>query len=166
MNILSIDPGSSAKGALAMSLFLRGQWAAGQVLALPKNLAAACTAARAAAVNLVGIWPLDFVVVEEMRARPQRASGKAWSEVAQLLELQAIAAYVAGSFNCPVRYLTVNQWKGSLPKEICHARLRDLVFAADEWARIEACAKQYGGRGHNLLDSAGIGAAALGRFRV
>jgi hypothetical protein len=162
MNILSIDPGSSAKGAMAMSLFLRDQWATGQVLALPKNLAAACNAARVAAPRLA----LDFVVVEEMRYRPQRSSAKSSSEIAQLLELQAIAAYVAGSFNCPIRYLTVNQWKGSLPKEICHNRLRDLVFAADEWARIEACAKQYGARGHNLLDSAGIGAAALGRFRV
>lgn len=167
MNTLSIDPGASTKGALAMSFFVESVWARGVVVTLSKDLATACVEARDAARHLVADGHPTHVAMEEMRYRPQRGSAKASSEIAALLRLQAIGAFVSGHL-CTGRFIlrTVNEWKCSLPKEICHARLRDRVFSADEWTRLSACAKLYGARGHNLLDSAGIGAAALGRFRV
>lgn len=157
--LLAIDPG---KEGLAVSLFEEGRYLRGAVFALPKgSLGAQCMQAR----YLVTQW-LDgaFVsdsVVEEMVYYPQAGSAKVSSEIAALLRLQAVGAFVVRG---NPTYYPARTWKAQLPKEVCHERIAK-ILDAEELERLKADAARYGKKAHNLWDSVGIGLFHVGRFR-
>ena len=55
-----------------------------------------------------------------------------------------------------------SQWKGTMPKGVCAARVRARL-SPEERAVVDACGAP-AGELHNVLDAVGIGLHALGRF--
>lgn len=116
-----------------------------------------------------GEW-LERIVVESPKLRPYGEKNPN-----AILTLARTAGYLAGRAveaacaSVQVEYLTPNDWKGSTPKDISHARI---------WARLTDAEKEIAdsyfrsapGRNglapskrHNVLDAIGIGLFAVGR---
>lgn len=161
---------------------------------------AACACAAFNDQRLVGVWfepasrealcdlAFDGVIVERpalqgdrtRAARPQDLMALAWHGA-------MLAGMFAGRDGAPVVELTPQEWKGSEPKPVQHARLwgvlddaeRDVlggakteraIFAARErgalnrWSRPGASYYPRAFVTHNLLDAAALGATYVGRL--
>jgi hypothetical protein len=86
---------------------------------------------------------------------------RSMKEAADLLTIQAIAAYAAGR-SCAsvglIHYYTPQQWKGSVPKTVMERRIRSKL-APDELATLPT-----GAKAHNAIDAVGLGLYHLGRL--
>jgi hypothetical protein len=177
MRLISIDPGVAGAGCACAAFnneTLEAVWfrRASRAPGLSERLADPC----------------DVVVVERPElqgrrtrsARPQDLMSLAW-------EGALLAGTYVGRDNATLVELTPRQWKGSVPKPICHARLWRVLSIAEqnilggmateiaiEKAVEKGALNAWGRPGvsyypkaftvHNLLDAAGIGCFYLGRL--
>lgn len=166
IDLVAIDPG---RQGLGWAHFYKGRLdACGVVPALKAtrshtqpDLGLACAhAANWVSEALPGLpRHTARVVVERMAHYP--GSKAADSKAADLLDLQAIGAFVAGRLNpLPPTYYTPKQWKGSTPKAIQGRRIL-AALGPEEWPAAEALK---GAKAHNALDAIGIGLHHLGRL--
>jgi hypothetical protein len=171
--IFSIDPSSGATSALGWAAWASNELVcAGLVRGLRAKLDSKCQH-YADAVKLgshVFGSGRRAVFVEQMQMSQGRdGSGEKRTIIAKandLLELQAVGAYVAGALGGSLCYVPVGTWKGSAPKHVTEARARAALSPA-ELAIVEAeLARHRGGLGHNLWDAVGIGLHATGRYRL
>jgi len=155
---LGIDPG---KNGLALTVLnSEGLYFQSSLFQLPKKPLANVQAW----LPQVRAWlgPRSYsVAVEQMLYRPQRASAKGSSEIAAILELQAIGGLVAGVAGGVIRYGAPEVCKGgSIPKHIAHARLLEGLTPEEIDELTRDCSTLPGRKppleralAHNLLDS-------------
>lgn len=134
-SLISIDPGKSVSG---WALFESG------VLARSGVIYGRASSLRA-----------DRCVVEQMVWRP----GDARSNANDLLEVATTGAVLAGQISARVEWIPALKWKGAVPKDISHARIR-AKLSEMETSRIEDVGKKHE---KEVLDAIGIGLFALGR---
>lgn len=137
MKILAIDPGVHFCG---WALFGCGE----------RPLTRCGYTDVANAIYLSEYAGMDHTVVVE---RPQ-ADGRP-ARLRDLLDLAVVAGQLAGSVG---RLVTPRQWKGNVPKAVCHARL----FGRIPQATIDACIPSVlKSKRHNVYDAVALGLWAL-----
>jgi hypothetical protein len=82
-----------------------------------------------------------------------------------LLELQAVGAYVAGALGT-LRYASPGTWKGQTSKEVTENRVHKYLTPSELAIVREALSKHRDGLAHNLYDAVGIGLHGTGRYRI
>ena len=99
----------------------------------------------------------DVVIVEQMSPRDL-------PNEADLLRVTETGCYVAGTLQpSTFRLVPARTWKGSVPKDIHHRRVRAKLSPV-ELARLERGLEGVAPRlQHNVLDAVGIGLYAVGR---
>lgn len=103
----------------------------------------------------------NHVVVERMRHYPNAQERDAKAN--DLLDLQLLGGYIAGSLRCNFFSVFASEWKGQVPKDVMNARvmkrLRDLerVRFNHDVEKIRPSLR------HNVIDAIGIGLWYLGR---
>jgi hypothetical protein len=134
---LSIDPGATTGWALFSSA----------TITAPKRLVACGT----------GHPPYEGVLHLVIEV-PQIYPGKGHVRPQDLVTLAFLAGRLAGcSGVLDTRYCFPHEWKGTLPKEICHARVMKKL-STEEREVIGASEKIISaGLMHNVLDAVGIG---------
>jgi hypothetical protein len=111
--------------------------------------------------HLLGV---ESVVIEKMVHYPGQHGARADAQANDLIDLTAASCLLAGSLKPrEIRFVTPHEWKGSLPKEVCHARIQKKLTPAELGILAVASSKIRGSLVHNLWDAVGIGLFALGR---
>ncbi len=148
--ILGIDPG---KNGLALTvLWPSGRYLESRLFVLPDHPLRHVSEWRPRVKSWLSLWTFDIVAIEEMVYRPQRSSARGSSEIAAILQLQAIGALCAPDGR--VVYGAPEVCKGgSIPKEIAHARLLERLDAQEIEALTRDCGQYRKSLAHNLLDS-------------
>lgn len=116
-------------------------------------------------VMSIGAQSTD-VLLEEMVHYPGQTAHVADAKAADLLELQAIGAMVAGRLAGPwsIRMTPARDWKGSVPKEVTQNHV-DRALSTKETAVLDAAKKKVKAKlHHNLYDVAGMGLWFHGRI--
>lgn len=108
----------------------------------------------AALVNMAGP---DVLVLEQMVPRDI-------PNAADLIAVSHTGAYVAGVLRPrELRYPTAQQWKGSVPKRIHHARIAQILSPAERavvaWVAVRVPSSLL----HNVWDAVGLGLWGLDR---
>jgi hypothetical protein len=157
--ILTCDPGTEG---CALGIYVADQLIAATLCALPGGLRD-LRMLRDHALAFCGHCP-DTIVVEQMWARHE-AGAKGKSQTEKILVLQAIGGYVAGMYSSarPV-FVPPHVWKGNVPKEIHHMRVRKALNERELAILIEL-EKRYGKKAHNVRDAIGLGLFQTGRLR-
>lgn len=165
MLLLAIDPG--IKG-LGWALFEHRQLArCGVVPEFPRvayqapDLGDLCSWASVKVSEALGGAKADAVAVERMRHYPGSSHNDAKAN--DLLDIQAIGAYVAGAcavFGTGVHYYAPQEWKGSTPKAVMGRR----ILAALTPHEAGIAAQIQGSKAHNATDAIGIGLHHLARL--
>ena len=101
---------------------------------------------------------INELVVEHMYKYP----GMDKINVNDLLDVQTVAAMVAGSFS-KTHSVYPPQWKGNVPKKIMTGRIKKLL-TLDEWV-IMSGGDWPKSLEHNVVDAIGIGLWRLGRLK-
>ena len=109
------------------------------------------TAIRRAVVELPQVYPRDPVPPNDLITLAFQAGR------------YAAAATSASAYN-GVFFLNPHTWKGSMPKEVCNARVR-AKLTPTELGVLEACGVPKG-QMHNVLDAIGIGLFAFRGIKV
>jgi hypothetical protein len=171
-NVISIDPG---RKCLALS-----QWAQGQLIGTWLNRAqsqgypasqglATLAMSHASALGMKTKGLATVAVVERMVSYPTQ--GRKDSRQAQdakandLLDLQAIGAFVGAKLADAIHYYSAHEWKGQADAEITRMRV---VRELDERELAILCKakEEYpDGLHHNIYASLGLGLKYLGRYR-
>ena len=99
----------------------------------------------------------DVLVLEQMTPRDI-------PNAADLIAVSHTGAYVAGVLRPhTLRYPTAQQWKGSIPKRIHHARIAQILSPAERavvaWVAVRVPASLL----HNVWDAVGLGLWGLDR---
>lgn len=163
MSTLAIDPGKT--DSLAVALGHTG-FERGTLLEAPKKrvkLADRCWYLARALENWLGHTVITAVVVEQMWYRPGSGAAAA-KKVIEILELQAIGAYLAGRVGATFHLYPPHEWKGNVPKEVCHARLEQKMTPEEAYA-LHLAGLPFGKRAHNVKDAAALLHFHLGRYR-
>ena len=107
--------------------------------------------------HAISWWPVDIVIVEQMSPRDL-------PNEADLLRVTETGCYVAGELQPRTfRLVPARTWKGSVPKDIHHRRVRAKLSTV-EIARLERGLEGVAPRlQHNVLDAVGIGLFGVGR---
>jgi hypothetical protein len=64
-----------------------------------------------------------------------------------------------------VEYVEPHKWKGTIAKEVCHARIWSILSADEKATLAKVCEGVAPSKRHNVLDAVGIGLWAVGRYR-
>ncbi len=159
MKLLALDPGIRGCG---VALFTEGRLVACDYVKNPvtkgDDFDAILAMGRAVLGRLQGYGPFDLIA-EYPRVY---LAAKSKGDNNDLLPLVGVGAVVATFANSAVRVYPAS-WKGQLPKDVCHARIRSRLDAA-ELVILEAAAKRAKSLAHNMIDAVGIGLHHLGRF--
>jgi len=111
-------------------------------------------------VELAVEWPR--VYDSAIRQGAKSVSGK---DPNDLLPLAGIDAALAALFpGATTTSYAPSEWKGQMPKEVCHARLRKRLDASELAALDSDLDKVAPSLRHNVLDAVGIGLHHLGRL--
>jgi hypothetical protein len=161
--VIAIDPGKHALG-----------WSA-----WGNHLLVACGLARAEgrdlgqlAATLACQLPTgaDVAVVERMVHAYTRIKVKGQAAMtrvaADLLDLQAIAGFVAGhsiAEGGKVEWFAAHQWKGDTPKEVTEKRIRKALGPEEMEVYHAALMQIPKGLRHNMVDGVGLGLFYRGR---
>lgn len=136
MIVLGVDPGLTATGA---ALFDNGEWRTCTIRPKGSDLVARIEEIIVSLKGFVrrgagyGI-PLDLLVVERMFAYPGR---KVVAQPNDLIKLAMLGGAVIGAIPHELAAApTPKVWKGGVPKDIHHKRLRQRIGF-----RLEACSK-------------------------
>lgn len=103
-------------------------------------------------------WAPEVAVVVELPQVYTRGSSK--GDPNDLVDLAFSAGRLVGNAT-NLRTVRPREWKGQLPKNVHHARVRKALSAA-ELAVLDACNVPVSKR-HNVLDAVGLGLWALRR---
>ncbi len=109
----------------------------------------------------VPMGSLDAVLIECPRLRP-----KGEKNPNAILLLARNAGEWGGRYESyceKVAYLTPNEWKGSTPKDIQHARDSSKLDAIEQLIVAKAGKGMAPSKRHNMLDAIGIGLHGVGR---
>jgi hypothetical protein len=101
------------------------------------------------------VWIESQVIYPHSKADPN-----------DILTLAREAGRVAGSCaaaGATVRWVKPAEWKGQLPKDVCHRRVRALLTDEERAILTRDCRGMPASKRHNVLDAVGIGLWALGR---
>lgn len=163
MSTLAIDPGKTDSLAVALG---RTGLERGTLLEMPGRmpLGQRCWKLARDLEEWVGATVVTAVVVEQMWHRPGSGAAAAAKSI-KILELQAIGAYLAGRIGAPVYFYPPHEWKGNVPKEVCHARLMTTGMNHFERLALDAACRPWGKRSHNVKDAAALLHFHLGRYR-
>lgn len=80
-----------------------------------------------------------------------------------LMPLVGVAYALAAVLEMPPVRLYPHEWKGTMPKDVCHARIRGRLSPV-ETKTLDTALTKAGAKGHNTLDAVGIGLKHIGRF--
>lgn len=119
-----------------------------------------CLAMAHAALDWVLPTRLDEIVIEHMVIY-HSGRGKRGADPNDLLRLAEIGGAICVLSGAAAKSYSAKEWKGSLPKEICHRRVLDRL-SIDERSRLQGPMSLL----HNVLDAVGIGLHHLGRLEV
>jgi len=117
---------------------------------------------------------VDEVVLEQMVAYPpprgKKETARARTAKANdLLDLQAIGAWVAGTFRASTHWVEARSWKGGTDTDAIEERLIGRIGNPSRWTLVEgdlvAAVRPIGLR-HNAVDAVAIGLVHLGRLRL
>jgi Holliday junction resolvasome RuvABC endonuclease subunit len=154
MKILSIDPGVDTGYALwtrngrSWAFIKAGEWKGSR----KNHWEAKLDYCVRSFIDTIRNEEIAFVVIEQ----PFQAFNAA-NESQSIVKLCILAGAYLGALAaintvCAYKLVQVQEWKGQLPKEICHRRIRKLLPRLD---------KKYS---HNTMDAIGIGLHLLGEF--
>lgn len=175
-NVISIDPGRKCftlarwgAGELLEVLPLTATYVAGPSLLNPAMSGSQQLSILANHYATQGRGPADVAVVERMVHYPGQRKDSRAAELAKasdLLELQALGAYVAGRIAREVAFISAAEWKGQAPKDVTTLRVvREL--SESELATLQRGLNQVPkALAHNLYDAVGIGLKFAGRLRT
>lgn len=105
----------------------------------------------------VGVEPFR-VLIECPKLRPNEKNPQA------ILTLAVRAGEWGGVYRAQhPEYLTPNDWKGSTPKDISHARILAALDAKEQGIVDRAGKGMAPGKRHNMMDAVGIGLHGVGR---
>jgi hypothetical protein len=162
VSLLAVDPGIRGCGA---AVFTDGKLVAA---AYVKNPLRTGNRAREAATMAEAVrdWALardvDEIAVEWMKVYWGDEGGK---DPNDLLALCGIGAAVAALTGAETTSYLGSEWKRTLKKEPCHARIR-LRLDPREKGVAEAAVRAAGSLGHNVMDAVGIGLHHLRRLGI
>jgi hypothetical protein len=72
----------------------------------------------------------------------------------------AVAVHFGRGF---VRRVYPQEWKGTMPKDVCHARVISRLTESERKV-LDSALTVAGSKGHNVVDACGIGLFGVGRF--
>ncbi len=108
-----------------------------------------------------GLFPIgDMQQTTCISEIPQVYSGDGAKKAAALIDLAVAAGRMTGQL--PTKYVRPASWKGQVPKDIHHARVRAVLTPA-EFAVYNAVDCPASKR-HNVLDAIALGLKTLGRM--
>lgn len=90
--------------------------------------------------------------------------GKNKVDANDLLKVAAVAGAMASDPLVSVTYVLPKEWKGTVSKEVCNARVLARLQPGEMEAYEEAAKKYPKSLHHNIIDAIGIGLWAAGRF--
>lgn len=175
--VLGIDPGLRLLPWAAWSPTTHRIVACGasklEATSNPRHLAQVAEEHAAHLTHAVQHLQVSVVCVEQQGLNTGRDStlGKAIATGNDLLELQAIGAYVAGLLagihGARFRYLPIGAWKGSAPKEVTQNRVLKLCRDTDSQRILDAgLCEVIPSQRHNVYDACGIAACGAGVYVV
>lgn len=163
MRLLSLDPGIRGSG---VALFNDGKLVACDYVKNPVKKGNDLEAIRSMALA-VGRWTAtDNLDVGALVCEYPQIYGPAFSkgDNNDLLALAGVGSALAALYpDVPVTTVLPREWKGQVPKETMHGRIRGRLDGseADVW---HAAEKRGGALFHNTADAVGIGLWHLGRL--
>lgn len=176
---LTIDPGKSRANGLGFAVFVNATLiACGVIVPFSTDLSSVAIECSDLLRSYVSTFVQDFsvAIVEEMKYLPPdrrdfKARTRADAVANDLLQLQAVGAFVAGRFSSRVIFLPARQWKGNRPTNVIQ-NLCQRAMTLSEQAVTGVYLRQGqaptcipAGKEHNIWDAIGIGFAALGRLK-
>lgn len=156
--MISIDPGTRALG---WALWDHGRLVEAGASIAPETAVGASDLARAhlEAIRAWGGPPGADVALEIMEWR----RGDARSQPADLLVVQAVGCLVAGGIGGPVALYAPSKWKGTIPKEVHHERIRETLGPTERAVLSRAEQRTRASNRKEVLDAVGIGLYHLKR---
>jgi hypothetical protein len=145
--LLAIDPGESTGFAAFRHGVLSCAWPA-TIHAEPIR-------------ELGTIRGYDACVIERPRFYPGQSKVDANDLIVLALRAGILAQAVAAT---STRFVAPSDWKGQLPKNVCHVRIRAILSPLEAGILERDTRKLAASVAHNVLDAVGIGLFALGRF--
>lgn len=97
------------------------------------------------------------VLIECPRLRPHERNPQ------DILKLAVKAGEWGGVYRPRAEYLSPNDWKGSVKKDTSHARIWNVLTAAEQGVVDRAVRGLAPSKRHNVLDAVGIGLHGVGR---
>jgi hypothetical protein len=101
--------------------------------------------------------PKGSVLIGELPTYRGRQPGVNKATPTDLIKLAVILGEFLGLYRRKVdvvRLVTPAEWKGSVPKDICHSRIEDVLGPDEKMPE-----------NHNARDAVGIGLFELGRYK-
>lgn len=160
--LLALDPGIRGCG---VALFTDGRLTGAAYVVNPVKKGDEPEAVIAMATEVVkwSGYPMSAQVQLVFECPRIYTASKSKGDNNDLLPLVGVGYAVAATFwNNPTRVYP-HEWKGQMPKDVCHARVLARLDAAERRV-LDAALTKAGSKGHNTLDGVGIGLFALGRF--
>ena len=166
-SLISMDPGVTTCAAVRWvggrltlaALYVRPAGLARRGSLLASELLS--RVAQEASQYLVRNMPrAEALVVERMQIYPGKTKN---TQPNDLLDVQAVGALVAGRLSDDVVWVHPNEWKGTVPKRIDHAR-SEKSLSPEELTKLRACLRPYAlGLHEHIWDAVGIGLDYLRR---
>lgn len=103
-------------------------------------------------------YPLSVCELMEWRPDDQRSNAQ------DLIRVATVGAAVAGMVSPDLRFVTPNDWKGQVPKEVMFRRVEKLLTSEEMTTLLRDVSAYPVNLRHNVYDAVGIGLYATGRM--
>ena len=104
------------------------------------------------------VWIESQVVYSRSKARPK--------DIISLAQTAGKWAGLYESLGAAIHWVEPAQWKGQLPKDVCHARMWSELSPREQKIVNRACKGMAVSKRHNVLDAVGIGIWVRKNFRM